>query len=98
MPQHGSTTEPPSGSRSPLSLCFLNLFPKQEENSDGTDNLSSNSMRLGEGQLRLTGWTGKKGSETRARRALFNCSSQWAMRQCWAVAVPEYWFPRAVVE
>lgn len=53
MPQHGSTTEPPSGSRSPLSLCFLNLVPKQEESSEGTDNLSSNSVRLGEGQLQL---------------------------------------------
>lgn len=53
MPQHGSTTEPPSSSRPPLSLCFLNLVPKQEESSDGTDNVSSNSVRLGEGQLQF---------------------------------------------
>lgn len=98
MPQHGSTTEPPSVSWSPLSLCFLNLVPKQEESSDGTDNLSSNSVRLGEGQLQFDRRTGKEGSETRTSRALFNCSSQWAMRQCWPVTVPEYWVPRAVVE
>lgn len=53
MPQHGSTTEPPSSSRPPLSLCFLNLVPKQEESSDGTDSVSSNSVRLGEGQLQF---------------------------------------------
>ena len=53
MPQRDSTTEPPSSSRSPLSLCFLNLVPKQAESSDGTDNVSSNSVRLGEGQLQF---------------------------------------------